>query len=93
MLFPRLVYLLKDKAIAHKLVQDTDEFDSAIKNGWFENVPDALNGESAIEVKKADNLPPTRAELETQAKELGIKFDGRTADAKLLTLINDALAK
>jgi hypothetical protein len=93
MQFPRLVYQLKNKVIVHELVQDTDEFDSAIKKGWFENVPDALAGESSVDVAKADSLPPTRSELETQAKELGIKFDGRTADAKLLTLINDALEK
>lgn len=91
--FPRLVYRLKDKVIVHELVQDLNEFDLNIKNGWFENVPDAFSGESSAEVYKADNLPPTRAELETQAKELSIKFDGRTSDAKLLALIEEALEK
>ena len=38
-----------------------------------------------------DNAPPTRAELETMATELGIKFDGRTTDAGLLKKINAEL--
>ena len=39
-----------------------------------------------------DNQPATREELETQAAELGIKFDGRTSDSKLSALIEAALA-
>lgn len=39
----------------------------------------------------SEDAPPTRAELETKATELGIKFDGRTKDKKLGQLIQDAL--
>jgi hypothetical protein len=39
-----------------------------------------------------ENAAPTRAELETKATELGIKFDGRTKDKKLGQLIEDSLA-
>lgn len=39
----------------------------------------------------SDDAPPTRAELETQAKELGLKFDRRTSDRKLGRMIDDAL--
>lgn len=38
-----------------------------------------------------DILPPTRAEMEIKAEELGIKFDGRTSDKKLLERITEAL--
>lgn len=38
-----------------------------------------------------DDAPPTRAELELKASELGIKFDGRTTDARLAQRIADAL--
>jgi hypothetical protein len=38
-----------------------------------------------------EDAPPTRAELETKAKELGIRFDGRTRDKKLGQLIHDRL--
>lgn len=35
--------------------------------------------------------PPTRAELESKATELGIRFDGRTSDKKLGALIAASL--
>lgn len=35
--------------------------------------------------------PPTREELEQKANELGIKFDGRTTDRKLLEKIEEVL--
>lgn len=38
-----------------------------------------------------DDAPPTRAELEEMAKELGIKVDGRWSDARLRTLIDEKL--
>jgi hypothetical protein len=41
----------------------------------------------------ADDAPPTRAELEAKATELGIKFDGRTKDKKLGQLIQDKLGE
>ena len=39
-----------------------------------------------------ENAPPTREELEAKAKELGIRFDGRTGDKKLGQLIQDRLS-
>lgn len=38
-----------------------------------------------------ENAPPTRAELEAKATELGIPFNGRTSDKKLSGLIATAL--
>lgn len=38
-----------------------------------------------------DNAAPTRAELEFKAKQLGIKFDGRTKDKKLGQLIQEKI--
>lgn len=40
-----------------------------------------------------DNAAPTRSELEAKAKQLGIKFDGRTGDKKLGQLIEAKLAE
>lgn len=45
-----------------------------------------------VEAVPEDDAPPTRAELEAKAKELGIKFDGRTGDKKLGQLIQDKLS-
>ena len=44
-----------------------------------------------VDTVPEDNAPPTRAELEEKARELGVKFDGRTGDKLLLRLINEAL--
>ena len=38
-----------------------------------------------------DDAPPTREELEQKATELGLKFDGRTSDKRLLARIETAL--
>ena len=38
-----------------------------------------------------DAEPPTRSEMEAKARELSLKFDGRTGDALLLKRIEAAL--
>jgi len=45
-----------------------------------------------VEAAPEDDAAPTRAELEAKAKELGIRFDGRTGDKKLGQLIQDRLS-
>jgi ribosomal protein L32E len=52
--------------------------------------------EAVAEVVKAadpivEDAPPTREEMTIKARELGIKFDGRTSDKKLSSLIATAL--
>lgn len=39
-----------------------------------------------------DSAPPTRAELEAKANDMGIKFNDRTKDEKLLQSIQDKLS-
>jgi pyridoxine/pyridoxamine 5'-phosphate oxidase len=46
----------------------------------------------AVATVPEDGAPPTRAELEAKATELGIRFDGRTKDKKLGQLIQDRLS-
>ncbi len=46
-----------------------------------------------VEAVPEDDAPPTRAELEAKAAELGIRFDGRTKDKKLGQLIQDRLSE
>lgn len=92
MKFPRLVY---KSATDYKLVSDDKEYDSALSDGWFHGVLEA-KGPKKVEVKEEVKAPedksaPTRHEMELKAKELGIKFDGRTSDAKLLKMIADHL--
>ena len=45
-----------------------------------------------VDTAPEDDAAPTREELEAKAKELGIRFDGRTGDKKLGQLIQDRLS-
>ena len=80
------------------LAKNQEEFNAFRKDGWFATVPEAIAGkhdepleESGDDSKNDEVAPPTRAELEKKAKEIGIRFDGRTSDEKLFKLITDAL--
>lgn len=91
---PRLVYRnggphqRPNGSFDYKLVSTEAERAAAIDDGWFDSLPEAINGEQAI-----DEGAPTRAELEAKATELDIKFDGRTTDRKLSAAIEAALAE
>lgn len=68
--------------------------DGDVPEGWFATVFEAHDAVNKIEQpteapKESD--PPTRSELEQKATELGLKFDGRTSDKKLATMIQEAL--
>lgn len=52
----------------------------------------AAESVEVVDTPPEDDAPPTRAELEAKAKELGIRFDGRTGDKKLGQLIQDRLS-
>lgn len=68
----------------------------AIYHGTF-NAPLAnsvqnVDASEAEKINEGDETsPPTREELEQKANELGIKFDGRTTDRKLLEKIEEVL--
>jgi hypothetical protein len=70
-----------------------EDVDEALTEGWARTPPEARAIHEASKVVPADNAPPTRAELEAKARQLGIKFDGRTGDVNLAKAIKDALEK
>jgi hypothetical protein len=88
-------------------VRSEEELDAALKDGWYRTLPEAIEAHDkpkaiAISASESyvknvqvnsvsDEAPPTRAELEQKAKELGIKFDGRTGDATLARKIAGGL--
>lgn len=73
------------KAVAIYLNQG--QFDESVADA----VPD-VDPEKSEEINESDeNAPPSREELEQKANELGIKFDGRTTDRKLLEKIEEVL--
>ena len=89
---PTIVY--KDKGAHHRLggtfswkgVATQEALDEALADGWFLTMQEAIDGVPAV-----SDAPPTRKEMELKATELNIKFDGRTTDAKLLKMINEAV--
>lgn len=63
-----------------------EEIEPHLKDGWALSSAEAkVKFDAAQEAQ--DSAPPTRAELEEKAKELGLKFDGRTTDKKLAAMI------
>jgi hypothetical protein len=80
-------------------VQDEHELADRLAAGWFQTKEEAVGLVTApvvevvevAETPKAEDYEPSRAELEQKATELGIKFDGRTSDKKLLKLITEGL--
>ena len=57
-----------------------------------EKAQEASKLASGSPAKPGDDAAPTRSEMEIKARELGIKFDGRTGDKSLLAKIEAALA-
>lgn len=61
-----------------------------IPQGWHETIWDAQKA-ATHPADINDSGEVTREEMEQKAKELGLKFDGRTSNRKLLSLIEEAL--
>lgn len=87
--------------LATLVVADAADLDEATEAGWL---PCPAEAQAACEVSKTqvveaaktanapDTQPPTRAELEVKARELGIAFSAKTTDAALGKLIAAKLA-
>jgi len=86
--------------LATLIVPDADAQAAALADGWSLTTDEAkqiyADAQAAAAAKAAadalaavtnPDAPPTRAELEQKAAELGLKFDGRTSDRKLRDLI------
>lgn len=98
--FPRLVYKCpgphsrQGGTYDYAVVNNEGEHAAQLEAGWFNSMPEAIEGKAVQvdEPAQEEDPAPTRAELEEKAKELGIAFDGRTSDAKLLAKITEELA-
>jgi hypothetical protein len=98
MQFPTLVYRCPGAhqrtggTYAYKGVTDKDQHAAALADGWFDTLPEAIEGNAPAAPAQINPAPgaefPTRAELEQKALELNLKFDGRWGDKKL----SDAIA-
>lgn len=101
MQFPRFVfrcpgaYQRMGGSYGYRSVEDEESHAKAIAEGWFGTLPEAIEAHDAPKPAQVAqepaqihaDAPPTRQELEQKAKELGLKFDGRTTDKKLAALI------
>lgn len=90
-----------------KAVYSATELDRAHSEGWAMSLDEAARNvrvrdltphrkyrKIIVEVSvddSANDAPPTRQEMEVKADELGIKYDGRTSDKRLLERISEAL--
>lgn len=96
--FPRMIYQIGDQftlpngSFNYEIVQDQDALDVMLANGWYLTTCEA---KAAAEQKPAEPAEATlsRDQIEAKATALGIAFDGRTSDAKLLAKIDVALTK
>lgn len=89
--YPRMLYRAGGKEPIHglglfstRIVSDAAEHEAAMAEGWRETTTEAL---APAPEPAEDNAPPTRAELEKMAEELGIKIDGRWSDKRLAEAI------
>lgn len=79
------------------VAEDSKELEKLLADGWSESLVKAvdafLNPSKFVDdsTESVDDSPVTREELELKARELGIKFDGRTTDALLLKRIEEAI--
>lgn len=103
--FPRMVYQASGTEEIHggkfstNIVNNQDELDAALADGWHLTTPEAkaaaekpTTTTTASNTNTDDDAPPTRAELEQKATELGVEFSPRIGDAKLAERIEAALA-
>ena len=95
-------HLLHGVMVDYKIV-DACDVEECLKDGWARTIPEAHEARAAFDAKikpltdengvihPPKDYPVTREELEFKAKELGLKFDGRTTDSKLGRMIEEAL--
>lgn len=91
--FPKMLYRAGTGAAvdgvecAALVVQSEAEQAQALADGWGFSLAEP----EPVKTDPADDAPPTRAELEAKATELGVKFDGRWGDKRLSDAIAAAL--
>ena len=68
------------------VANDEKEFSNLLANGWSESLIKAVDT-FLSPAKLVEDLE----ELELKAREIGVKFDGRTTDALLLKRIENAI--
>jgi hypothetical protein len=102
--FPRMVvrvgtaWVLESGTYDLATANNADHLAALLADGWHVDQyaakaagTEAVSARVDHEPEAPEDHPPTRAELERKAHELGLKFDGRTGDKKLSAMIAAAL--
>jgi hypothetical protein len=83
---------------AYRGAADQEAFDALIAKGWSASYEEAVGQSSKVSAKpkakviEIDEVSgPSREELESKAKELGVSFNSRTSDITLSDRITAAL--
>lgn len=98
-MFPTIVYRTPGAhqraggTYSYQGIADAETLESALADGWFRTLPEAIDGKHDDATGHEDEEMPTREELEAKAKELEIKFDGRTTDKSLAEKIEHVLGE
>ncbi|QRF55315.1 hypothetical protein [Variovorax paradoxus] len=78
------------------LVVDDTDLEAKLAHGWHLTpaaAQAALDARVAVPAASTDDTaPPTRAELEAKAAELGLTYDKRLGDKRLQALIEEKIA-
>ena len=72
-------------------IDSEDELKVALSGGWHLTLEEAIEPNKAVRNDDPIESKPTRDEMNQKGAELGLKFDGRTSDKKLLKMIEDAI--
>lgn len=106
--FPRMIYQVGDQEEMHGgrfnyvIVDDASALEAMLESGWYLTTCEAKEAaeataepvaEPALIIADPNVSLLERPSLEARANELGIKFDGRTSDRKLNTLIIEKLGQ
>lgn len=105
--WPQMVFrapgpvVLEGYGYEYTTVAGEEAMAQALADGWHKTIDAAkaahdspalaVLSEPSRSLPVASDAPPTRAELEQKARELGLKFDGRTTDKKLNEAIRAAM--
>ena len=72
---------------------DEETADSLMSEGWHSTLLDAIKPPTKVKEAPKLDAPPTRDELMTKAKAMGLEFKGNVSNKQLLAEITKVLNK
>lgn len=102
--FPKAMFraggaeVIEGRNFTSRVASDEADLEQALADGWHETTGAAAAAEDAAKLAEqpeqgGDAEKPSRADLEAQAKKLGVEFSPKIGDAKLAERIAAKLAE